>query len=201
MVTIVPPILGFEKPLNENGGRKPSLGLVLVCSGCSNRQENTGEPEVSEQNVSSEGERREDSETDWEADTDVGESSEGAARSIPETLEQIPEGYDAPADQQAGTLKHVIDHAIQDGRMQPMIIVCPTYNNTSPEDSSSYSLVLRLTDNYHNELVNDLIPAVEGRYSSYAEDTSPEGVAASRMHRGFGGFSMGSVATLSLIHI
>ena len=100
MVTIVPPILGFEKPLNENGGRKPSLGLVLVCSGCSNRQENTGEPEVSEQNVSSEGERREDSETDREADTDVGESSEGAARSIPETLEQIPEGYDAPADQQ-----------------------------------------------------------------------------------------------------
>ena len=78
MVTIVPPILGFEKPLNENGGRKPSLGLVLVCSGCSNRQENTGEPEVSEQNVSSEGERREDSETDREADTDVGESSEGA---------------------------------------------------------------------------------------------------------------------------
>lgn len=136
MVTIVPPILGFEKPLNENGGRKPSLGLVLVCSGCSNRQENTGEPEVSEQNVSSEGERREDSETDREADTDVGESSEGAARSIPETLEQIPKGYDAPADQQAGTLKHVIDHAIQDGRMQPMIIVCPTYNNTSPEDSS-----------------------------------------------------------------
>lgn len=148
---------------------------MLVCSGCSNRQENTGEPEVSEQNVSSEGERREDSETDREADTDVGESSEGAARSIPETLEQIPEGYDAPADQQEGTLKHVIDHAIQDGRMQPMIIVCPTYNNTSPEDSSSYSLVLRLTDNYHNELVNDLIPAVEGRYSSYAEDTSPEG--------------------------
>lgn len=93
-----------------------------------------------------------------------------------------------------GTLKRVIDHAIQDGRMQPMIIICPTYN-TSPEDSSSYSLALRLTDNYHNELVNDLIPAVEGRYSSYAEDTSPEGVAASRMHRGFGGFSMGSVAT------
>ena len=118
---------------------------MLVCSGCSNRQENTGEPEVSEQNVSSEGGRQEDSETDREADTDVGESSEGAARSIPETLEQIPEGYDAPADQQAGTLKHVIDHAIQDGRMQPMIIVCPTYNHTSPEDSSSDSLALRGT--------------------------------------------------------
>lgn len=45
----------------------------------------------------------------------------------------------------------------------------------------------------HNELLNDLIPAVESRYSTYAEDTTPVGIAASRDHRGFGGFSMGSV--------
>ena len=60
--------------LSEKGGAQKmmrrgillllSLGLVLVCSGCSNRQEDTGEPEVSEQNVSSEGGRQEDSETD-----------------------------------------------------------------------------------------------------------------------------------------
>ena len=35
-------------------------------------------------------------------------------------------------------LKHVIDHAIADGKMKPMIIACPTYNNTSPEDSGDY---------------------------------------------------------------
>ena len=98
-------------------------------------------------------------------------------------------------DQAPNTLKNVIDHAIQAGEMQPMIIVCPTYNNTSPEDSASYSLALQLTDNYHNELVNDLIPAVESRYSTFAEDTTPEGISVSRDHRGFGGFSMGSVAT------
>ena len=98
-------------------------------------------------------------------------------------------------DQAPNTLKNVIDHAIQAGEMQPMIIVCPTYNNTSPEDSASYSLALQLTDNYHNELVNDLIPAVESRYSTFAEDTTPEGISFSRDHRGFGGFSMGSVAT------
>src|SRR5699024_2678780 len=79
--------------------------------------------------------------------------------------------------------------------IQPMILVCPTYNNTSPEDSVNYSLALELTDNYHQELVNDLIPAVEGRYSTYAEDISAEALTASRDHRGFGGFSMGSVAT------
>ena len=92
-------------------------------------------------------------------------------------------------------LKYVMDHAIEDGKIQPLIIVLPTYNNTSEEDSGDYSLAIELTDRFHNELVNDLIPAVEGKYSTYAEDTTPEGLAASRDHRGFGGFSMGSVNT------
>lgn len=90
---------------------------------------------------------------------------------------------------------NVLDHAIEDGRMRPMIVVCPTYNNTSGEDSGDYGLALRLTDNYHQELLNDLMPAVEGRYSTYAEGTDPAGLAASRDHRAFCGFSMGSVAT------
>lgn len=76
-------------------------------------------------------------------------------------------------------MKHILDHGIANGEIQPMIVVCPTYNNTSPEDSGDYSLALRLTDNYHNELINDLIPAVEGKYSTYVEDTTPEAIAAS----------------------
>lgn len=92
-------------------------------------------------------------------------------------------------------LKNVIDHAIQDKKMEPMIVVCPTYNNESPDDSSDYSLALRLIDNYHNELVNDLLPAIEGKYSTYAEETSVEELKASRDHRAFAGFSMDSVAT------
>ena len=92
-------------------------------------------------------------------------------------------------------MKHILDHGIANGEIQPMIVVCPTYNNTSPEDSGDYSLALRLTDNYHNELINDLIPAVEGKYSTYAEDTTSEAIAASRDYRAFCGFSMGSMAT------
>ena len=92
--------------------------------------------------------------------------------------------------------KHVIDHAIQNGDFDPLIIVCPTYNNESREDSADYTLAFHtLTVNYHNELVNDLIPAVEGTYSTYADSTSPEDIKASRDHRAFGGFSMGSVTT------
>ena len=96
-----------------------------------------------------------------------------------------------------GSFKNVIDHAIQDGKMKPMIIVCPTYNNTNEngQDSDSFSLAMQLNRQLYHETFNDLLPAVESRYSTYTEDTTLEGLKASREHRGFGGFSMGSVAT------
>ena len=85
------------------------------------------------------------------------------------------------------SFKNVLDNAIQNGEVRPIIVVCPTYNNTNEngQDSDSYSLAMQLTRNYHNELINDLIPAVEEKYSVYS----------GRNHRGFGGFSMGSVTT------
>lgn len=96
---------------------------------------------------------------------------------------------------QPSEFKNILDHAIADRKINPLIIVCPTYNNTSGEDSADYSLALKLTDQYHQELVGDLIPAVESRYSTFAEDMTEQGIKQSRDHRGFGGFSMGSVAT------
>lgn len=91
--------------------------------------------------------------------------------------------------------KNVIDNAIENGVFAPIIVVCPTYNNTSRQDSADFSLALRLTRNYHNELVNDLIPAVESTYSTYADGVSESELKAARDHRAFGGFSMGSVTT------
>lgn len=91
--------------------------------------------------------------------------------------------------------KNVLDNAMAEGKIQPMIVVCPTYNNESEKDSWDYSLAIQLTENYHNELIYDLIPAVEGTYSTYAKETTMEGLQQSRDHRAFCGFSMGSVAT------
>lgn len=95
------------------------------------------------------------------------------------------------------SFKNIIDHAVAVGEMRPLIIVSPTYNNTNENgrDSANFSLAMQLTANYHNELINDLIPAVEGTYSTYAASVSKDDLIASRDHRGFGGFSMGSVAT------
>ncbi len=98
-------------------------------------------------------------------------------------------------DTSPGSFKNVVDHGIEDGLIKPLIIVLLTYNNTSAADSSDYGLALQLTDNYHNELVNDLVPAVESTYRSFAEAVTPAGLEASRDHRGFAGFSMGSVNT------
>jgi hypothetical protein len=95
----------------------------------------------------------------------------------------------------SSVFKNILDNAIENGRIHPLIIICPTYNNTSSEDSGNFSLALELTRNYHNELLNDLIPAIESTYSTFAQSSSPDNLKASRDHRGFGGFSMGSVAT------
>ncbi len=94
-----------------------------------------------------------------------------------------------------GLFANVLDHAIANGEIDPLIVVSPTYNNTSPEDSGDYSLAIQLTDQYHNELINDLIPAVIRAFSTYAVDDSYESIVASRDHRAFAGFSMGSVQT------
>ncbi len=91
--------------------------------------------------------------------------------------------------------KYILDHGIANGEIEPLIVVSPTYNNESPEDSGDYSLAIQLTDNYHNELMNDLIPAVIREFSTYSGDDSYESIVASRDHRAFAGFSMGSVQT------
>lgn len=98
---------------------------------------------------------------------------------------------------QPSIFKNVIDNTIAAGEIKPLIIVCPTYNNTNENglDSANFSLAMQLTRNYSNELLNDLIPAVEGTYSTYAASTSAYDLITSRDHRGFGGFSMGAVAT------
>lgn len=79
--------------------------------------------------------------------------------------------------------------------MSHEVCINPTYNNDSERDSWDYAKAIRLTSLYLQELMNDLIPAVESHYSTFAKTVTEEGICVSRNHRGFGGFSMGSVAT------
>ncbi len=81
-----------------------------------------------------------------------------------------------------GEMQRVFDNMIKNGDIEPMIIVAPTFNKCSAEM-------------FYDELRQSVIPFVEGKYSTYAASTSKEDIAASRMHRAYGGFSMGSVST------
>ncbi|MBP3201680.1 MAG: hypothetical protein J6M39_08550 [Lachnospiraceae bacterium] len=97
------------------------------------------------------------------------------------------------------TFKNVIDHMIEEKLIEPLIIVCPTYNNLHSNDSDSYELSgYYLAPNFYRELLNDLMPKVETTYSTYAESGSLEDLEKSREHRCFAGFSMGSVCTFGV---
>lgn len=91
-------------------------------------------------------------------------------------------------------IKNVIDHLIENGEMEPILIVTPTFYtraNGSSSVSGSWDAVL----SFPEELISYLMPAVEEEYSTFADTTDEAGFVASRDHRAFGGFSMGSVTT------
>ena len=71
-----------------------------------------------------------------------------------------------------------------------MIFVMPTYVYSREELEQARATALT----FYKELINDLIPAVEGQFRTYAADLTAEGIRRSRGHRAFGGFSLGSVA-------
>ncbi len=84
---------------------------------------------------------------------------------------------------------YLFDYMIANGEMEPAIICFVSYYTDYRSDDTQNCL------NFHHELMNDLIPAFESKYHTYAEDVTPEGIRASRLHRAFGGFSMGAVTT------
>ena len=92
-----------------------------------------------------------------------------------------------------GMIKNMLDHMIENGEIRPVIAVSATfYNETSDRDFGASEDALRV---FHRDFTDHLMPAVEGTFHSYADSTSPEDLAASRDHRAFGGFSLGSVTT------
>ncbi len=85
-------------------------------------------------------------------------------------------------------VKNAIDNMIEVGVVAPFIMVCPTYYydyETRAIDMAAFS---------QKEMRNDIMPAVESKYRTYAETTDDAGFIASRDHRAFCGFSRGCYA-------
>ena len=81
-------------------------------------------------------------------------------------------------------LKVIIDNMIAKGDIEPAIFVTPSFYKGTNSEST-----------FHQELTKSIIPLVETKYNTYLASTSTADMKASRDHRAFGGFSMGSVCT------
>ena len=89
--------------------------------------------------------------------------------------------------------KNMFDHLIENGDIPPVIIVSATfYNKNSNTDFSGSIAEFR---QFHRDFEENLMPTVEGKFHTYAKSASDEDLKASRDHRAFGGFSLGSVTT------
>ncbi|WP_027088011.1 sugar-binding protein [Cohnella panacarvi] len=85
---------------------------------------------------------------------------------------------------QSKEMKKILDNMIAKGDIDPLIVVTPTFNGGKNDVAL-----------FHEELVASVVPLVETKYNTYAKSGSLADLKASREHRAFGGFSMGSVTT------
>ena len=93
-------------------------------------------------------------------------------------------------------LRNILDNLIAEGKMRPIIVVCPTfYDDDENIGANNMGDAIALTRDFHTELQNDLIPTVEKKYNTYLEGTDSIAVIKSRDHRAYGGFSMGALST------
>ena len=92
--------------------------------------------------------------------------------------------------------KIMLDRMIAQGEIEPLIVVTPTFY---VEDDGKDSSLDILTFSFREELRNDLMPAVESKYATFAETADDAGFAASRKHRAFAGLSRGAVTTANSV--
>lgn len=91
-----------------------------------------------------------------------------------------------PANPRA--FKNVLDHMIQDRIIDPMIVITPGLNYLYDNDDI-------IMDGISHEVAEELMPAAESKYSTYASGTDANSFIHSREHRIVAGFSMGGSAT------
>lgn len=90
----------------------------------------------------------------------------------------------------------VLDNLIAEKKMKPIIVVTPTfYDDDQNIGPNTMDGAIKQTRDFHVELQDNLIPAVETAYNTYLESTDLAAMEASRSHRAFGGFSMGALTT------
>ena len=90
----------------------------------------------------------------------------------------------------------ILDNMIAKGLCKPCIIVTPTFYRNDEDKNAGQQVNEDRPEQFHNELRKDLIPAVESKFSTFADgDVSDSNLVATRKHRAFAGLSLGSMTT------
>ena len=100
----------------------------------------------------------------------------------------------------SGTLA-MLDNINFKGDCEPTIIVTPTTNTGTILGEQDEDLKTRGEGHawHWKELREDIIPLIETKYATFAHgDVSPENLKATREHRAFAGFSMGSITACAV---
>ncbi len=95
---------------------------------------------------------------------------------------------------------NVIDNMFYRSAIEPLIIVCTTFymDDTSTVAFDGWSEETQSSFQFYKEVTEDILPAVESHYNTYAESCDAEGLIASRDHRAFTGFSRGANCTWNM---
>ena len=91
------------------------------------------------------------------------------------------------------SLASILDRMIGNQDIPPVIVVSASFYNEHSD--TGFSSSIEEFRQFHLDFEKHLMPTVEGLFHTYAQSTSPEDLKASRDHRAFGGFSLGSVTT------
>ena len=93
-----------------------------------------------------------------------------------------PKNYLDP--EKATDFQCLLDHMIENGEFDPLIVVAATYYSS---DGFVQFLPLaeqvKIAADFPRELAEDVVPAVESRYRTYALSTDAQGICVSRNHR------------------
>ncbi len=110
------------------------------------------------------------------------------------------------------TTTRVLDHMIEDGLCEGLIVVTPTFYADVPDVEIDEAKMQAVIDGigepnfnsmgslytwyFGDEFRNNIIPAVEAKYATYAKgDVSEANLIATRDHRAYCGLSMGSITS------
>lgn len=99
-------------------------------------------------------------------------------------------------------VKNILDNMIYYGDIEPLIVVTPCFYSYGLYGDDTMNSVKEVTptkensmNNFGKELRYDIIPAVEAKFSTYAESVTDTGLIASREHRAMAGLSAGCKIT------